>query len=149
MAHLVKYVFTGFALYGNCGWKRNSSRLQAFLFFHEKVFQLRLKSINIDYVIESTGKYTYDEQLNTCWCQESDSFSPFWARFHKTVVLGVNDDILDGPKPLYRMQVAQRIMLHLWWKWLMNLWYRTSLYYNDSFLHYRQSLHRSTAQRFT
>jgi glyceraldehyde 3-phosphate dehydrogenase len=29
------------------------------------VFQLRLKSINIDYVIESTGKYNTYEQLNT------------------------------------------------------------------------------------
>jgi glyceraldehyde 3-phosphate dehydrogenase len=38
---------------------------QAFLFFHEKVFQPRLKSINIDYVIESTGKYNTYEQLNT------------------------------------------------------------------------------------
>jgi glyceraldehyde 3-phosphate dehydrogenase len=45
-------------------------------------------------------------------------FQPLWVD-SKTVVLR-NDDILDGPKPLYRMQVAQRIMLHLWWKWLMN-----------------------------
>jgi hypothetical protein len=30
-------------------------------FFHEKVFQPRLKSINIDYVIESTGYNTYEQ----------------------------------------------------------------------------------------
>jgi glyceraldehyde 3-phosphate dehydrogenase len=99
-----------------------------FLFFHEKAFQLRLKSINIDYVIESTE----NTKLRSCFNahivagakkvilsapSEVDS---------KTVVLGVMTIFLMERKPLYRMQViitnnAAPSMM----KVIDELWYQT------------------------
>jgi glyceraldehyde-3-phosphate dehydrogenase/erythrose-4-phosphate dehydrogenase len=43
--------------------KRNSSRRKTL--FHEKISNLDWKSLNIDYVVESTGKYKTFDELNS------------------------------------------------------------------------------------
>jgi glyceraldehyde 3-phosphate dehydrogenase len=71
-----------------------------FLFFHEKsISNLDWKSIQIDYVIESTGKYKTFEELNahlTAGAKKVILSAPSEVDSIKTVVLGVNDKILDG-----------------------------------------------------
>ncbi|MNS00276.1 Glyceraldehyde-3-phosphate dehydrogenase [compost metagenome] len=71
-----------------------------FLFFHEKsISNLDWKSIDIDFVIESTGKYKTFEELNDhilAGAKKVILSAPSEVDTIKTVVLGVNEDILDG-----------------------------------------------------
>jgi len=71
-----------------------------FLFFHEKsISNLDWKSLSIDFVIESTGKYKTYEELNShilAGAKKVILSAPAEVETIKTVVLGVNDDILDG-----------------------------------------------------
>ena len=75
-----------------------------FLFFHEKnISNLDWKSINIDYVIESTGKYKTFEDLNAhilAGAKKVILSAPSEVDTIKTVVLGVNDSILDGTETI-------------------------------------------------
>ena len=106
MAHLVKYdsihgvlPFTvspdekGFSIDG-----------KHFLFFHEKcITKLDLKSINIDFVVESTGKFTTFEELNAhilAGAKKVILSAPSEVDTIKTVVLGVNENILDGTETI-------------------------------------------------
>lgn len=106
MAHLVKYdsihgvlPFSvspdekGFFVDGN-----------HFLFFHEKsISNLDWKSLDIDYVIESTGKYRSFEEINAhilAGAKKVILSAPSEVDTIKTVVLGVNENILDGTETI-------------------------------------------------
>lgn len=75
-----------------------------FLFFHEKsISNLDWKSIDIDFVIESTGKYKTFEELNDhilAGAKKVILSAPSEVDTIKTVVLGVNEDILDGTETI-------------------------------------------------
>ena len=75
-----------------------------FLFFHEKtISNLDWKSVDIDYVIESTGKYKTFEALNAhilAGAKKVILSAPSEVDTIKTVVLGVNDCILDGTETI-------------------------------------------------
>ena len=75
-----------------------------FLFFHEKkISSLDWKSLNIDYVIECTGKYKSFEDLNAhilAGAKKVILSAPSEVDTIKTVVLGVNDSILDGTETI-------------------------------------------------
>ena len=75
-----------------------------FLFFHEKsISNLDWKSLNIDYVIESTGKYKTFEELNAhilAGAKKVILSAPSEVDAIKTVVLGVNENILDGTETI-------------------------------------------------
>ncbi|MDG2431260.1 type I glyceraldehyde-3-phosphate dehydrogenase [Flavobacterium sp.] len=75
-----------------------------FLFFHEKnISNLDWKSIGIDYVIESTGKYKSFEEINAhivAGAKKVILSAPSEVDAIKTVVLGVNENILDGTETI-------------------------------------------------
>lgn len=75
-----------------------------FLFFHEKnISNLDWKSLDIDYVVESTGKYKTFEELNShiiAGAKKVILSAPSEVDTIKTVVLGVNDFILDGTETI-------------------------------------------------
>ncbi|UFH35633.1 type I glyceraldehyde-3-phosphate dehydrogenase [Flavobacterium acetivorans] len=74
------------------------------LFFHEKnISNLDWKSLNIDYVIESTGKHKTFEELNAHILSGAKKVilsAPSEVDTIKTVVLGVNEHILDGTETI-------------------------------------------------
>jgi glyceraldehyde 3-phosphate dehydrogenase len=106
MAHLVKYD----SIHGVLPYKVSSDEKgifvdgSHFLFFHEKsISNLDWKSINIDYVIESTGKFKTHEELNAhivAGAKKVILSAPSEVDTIKTVVLGVNDSILDGTETI-------------------------------------------------
>ncbi len=71
-----------------------------YLFFHEKsISNLDWKSHSIDFVIESTGKYKTHEEFNAhieAGAKKVIVSAPSEVDTIKTVVLGVNENILDG-----------------------------------------------------
>lgn len=75
-----------------------------FLFFHEKrIHNLNWKSLDIDYVVESTGKYKSYEDLNghiNAGAKKVILSAPSEVDTIKTVVFGVNDGILDGTETI-------------------------------------------------
>lgn len=106
MAHLVKYdsihgVLTDIV-------SHNTTNLiiadKSFLFFNEKnISNLNWKELAIDYVIEATGKYKTYEELNThilAGAKKVILSAPAEVENIKTVVLGVNESILDGTETI-------------------------------------------------
>lgn len=77
---------------------------KSYLFFHEReIKNLDWKSQNIDIVIESTGKYkTYEEihQHILSGAKKVILSAPSEVDTIKTVVLGVNESILDGTETI-------------------------------------------------
>jgi glyceraldehyde 3-phosphate dehydrogenase len=75
-----------------------------FLFFHEKnISNLDWKSIDIDLVVESTGKYKTFEEINAhilVGAKKVILSAPSEVDTIKTVVLGVNESILDGTETI-------------------------------------------------
>lgn len=75
-----------------------------YLFFHEKkISNLDWKNHNIDFVIESTGKYKTYEELNAhieAGAKRVILSAPSEVDAIKTVVLGVNEGILDGSEKI-------------------------------------------------
>jgi glyceraldehyde 3-phosphate dehydrogenase len=65
-------------------------------------FKFTLKSLDINYVIEATGKYKTFEDLNAHnrRSEESNLISSAEVDSIKTVVIGVNDHILDGTETI-------------------------------------------------
>lgn len=106
MAHLVKYD----SIHGVLPFAVSADEKgilldgQHYLFFHEKrISNLDWKSLNIDYVIESTGKYKTFEELNShiiAGAKKVILSAPSEVDTIKTVVLGVNDSILDGSETI-------------------------------------------------
>jgi glyceraldehyde 3-phosphate dehydrogenase len=106
MAHLVKYD----SIHGVLPFAVSDDEKgilvdgKQYLFFHEKsISNLDWKSINIDYVIESTGKYKTFEEINAhilAGAKKVILSAPSEVDTIKTVVLGVNDSILDGTETI-------------------------------------------------
>jgi glyceraldehyde 3-phosphate dehydrogenase len=75
-----------------------------FLFFHEKnISNLNWKSLDIDIAIESTGKYKTFEEINAhilAGTKKVILSAPSEVDTIKTVVLGVNESILDGTETI-------------------------------------------------
>ncbi|WP_348810569.1 type I glyceraldehyde-3-phosphate dehydrogenase [Flavobacterium maritimum] len=106
MAHLVKYD----SIHGVLPFEVDHDEKgiivdgNHFLFFHEKsISNLDWKSIDIDFVIESTGKYKTFEELNAhilAGAKKVILSAPSEVDTIKTVVLGVNEHILDGTETI-------------------------------------------------
>ena len=106
MAHLVKYD----SIHGVLPFPVSPDEKGFFvdgkhyLFFHEKsISNLDWKSLDIDYVIESTGKYHTFEDINAhilAGAKKVILSAPSEVDTIKTVVLGVNENILDGTETI-------------------------------------------------
>ncbi len=106
MAHLVKYdsihgVLPFVVSHDNNGIVIDGKH---FLFFHEKnITNLDWKSSAIDFVIEATGKYKTFEDLNNhilAGAKKVILSAPSEVDSIKTVVLGVNEGILEGTETI-------------------------------------------------
>lgn len=106
MAHLVKYDSIHGVLPFAVSDDDNAIVVDGkhFLFFHEKnISNLDWKTLNIDYVVESTGKHKTFEELNShiiAGAKKVILSAPSEVDSIKTVVLGVNDVILDGTETI-------------------------------------------------
>ena len=102
MAHLLKYDSIHGVLQHNVSSDESSILVDGkpFLFFHEKeILNLNWKDLNIDFVVESTGKYKSHEDISkhiTAGAKKVILSAPAEVDAIKTVVLGVNEHILDG-----------------------------------------------------
>jgi glyceraldehyde 3-phosphate dehydrogenase len=106
MSHLVKYDSIHGKLPYECSFTEDSIVIneKAYLFFHEKsISNLDWKSLNIDFVIESTGKYHSFDDINAhilAGAKKVILSAPSDVDAIKTVVLGVNETILDGSETI-------------------------------------------------
>jgi glyceraldehyde 3-phosphate dehydrogenase len=102
MSHLLKYDSIHGVLSNTISYNETALLVDgnAYHFFHEKDIQnLNWKSLNIDFVVESTGKYkTFDEIYEhiISGAKKVILSAPAEVDDIKTVVLGVNEHILDG-----------------------------------------------------
>ena len=106
MSHLVKYdsihgVLPYMVSHDEKGIEVDGKHI---LFFHEKkISNLDWKSIDIDFVIESTGKYKTFDEINAhilAGAKRVILSAPAEVDSIKTVVLGVNESILDGSETI-------------------------------------------------
>ncbi len=100
MAHLIKYDSIHGVLPFEVSFDDQSIIVDGkhYLFFHESEIS-NLKWNNIDFVIESTGKYSTFEDINKhtlAGAKKVILSAPSEVPEIKTVVLGVNENILDG-----------------------------------------------------
>ncbi len=106
MAHLVKYDSIHGILPFEVSYDNNGIIVEKnhFLFFHEKsIANLDWKSLNIDFVIESSGKYSTFDEINAHILSGAKKVilsAPSEVDSIKTIVLGVNDYILDGTETI-------------------------------------------------
>lgn len=106
MAHLVKYDSIHGVLNHKVSFSEDSISIddKSFLFFHEReIKNLDWKSLNIDIVIESTGKFKTFEDINQhilAGAKKVILSAPSEVDEIKTVVLGVNEHILDGSETI-------------------------------------------------
>lgn len=106
MAHLVKYDSIHGVLGLDVTYDENGISIDGkhYLFYHEKnISNLDWKSINIDVVVESTGKYNTFDEINAHILSGAKKVilsAPSEVEEIKTVVLGVNQDILDGTETI-------------------------------------------------
>jgi glyceraldehyde 3-phosphate dehydrogenase len=102
MAHLIKYDSIHGILPLDCSFDENSIIVggKHYAFFHEKKIEnLDWKSLDIDVVVESTGKYKAFDEINAHIVSGAKKVilsAPSETPEIKTVVLGVNEHILDG-----------------------------------------------------
>ena len=102
MSHLLKYDSIHGVLPNVVSHDENSILVDGkpYAFFHEKdIKNLDWKSLDIDFAVESTGKYkTYEEiyQHIEAGAKKIILSAPAEVENIKTVVLGVNEHILDG-----------------------------------------------------
>ena len=106
MSHLIKYDSIHGVLPFEVGFDETGIIVDGrhFYFFHEKsISNLDWKSHSIDFVIESTGKYKTHEELNghiEAGAKKVILSAPSEVDTIKTVVLGVNENILDGTEDI-------------------------------------------------
>ena len=106
MAHLTKYDSIHGVLPYTCSYNENAIVVDGkeYLFFHEKkISNLNWKVLNIDFVVESTGKYKTFEEINThiiVGAKKVILSAPSEDEAIKTVILGVNENILDGTEKI-------------------------------------------------
>ncbi|MGL2963751.1 type I glyceraldehyde-3-phosphate dehydrogenase [Flavobacterium sp. RSB2_4_14] len=104
MAHLIKYDSIHGVLPCNVSFDENSIIVngKSYSFFHEKKIS-HLKWENIDFVVESTGKFKTFEDINQhilAGAKKVILSAPSEVPEIKTVVLGVNETILDGTETI-------------------------------------------------
>ena len=106
MSHLTKYDSIHGVLPYDCSSDENSIIVngKSYPFSHEReLINLPWKQHSIDIVIESTGKFKTFEELNThilVGAKKVILSAPSEVDSIKTVVLGVNDHILDGSETI-------------------------------------------------
>jgi glyceraldehyde 3-phosphate dehydrogenase len=106
MSHLTKYDSIHGVLKDKVSHTSNSILIneKSFLFFNEKeIKNLDWKSLNIDFVIEATGKFKTLELLNQhilAGARKVILSVPPEDETIKTVVLGVNEFVLDGSETI-------------------------------------------------
>lgn len=106
MAHLIKYDSIHGVLPYSCAFDEEAIYVdeKKYLFFHESsITHLDWKSVGVDVVIESTGKYKTLEDLNAhllAGAKKVILSAPAEDDRIKTVVLGVNENILDGTEKI-------------------------------------------------
>ena len=106
MAHLIKYDSIHGVLPYECSFDEKSIIVneKPYLFFHEKhISNLNWNPLSIDVVIESTGKYKTFEEINAhiiAGAKKVILSAPSEVDGIKTVVLGVNESILDGTEKI-------------------------------------------------
>jgi len=106
MAHLIKYDSIHGVLPNTVSFDENAIIIDGkpYLFFHEKeIAKLNWKALDIDFVVESTGKYKSFEDINQhilVGAQKVILSAPSEVPEIKTVVLGVNENILDGTETI-------------------------------------------------
>lgn len=102
MSHLIKYDSIHGVLPLECSYDDDSIWVggKQYLFFHEKsISNLDWKAVNIDVVVESTGRYKTFDEINAhilAGAKKVILSAPSEVDAIKTVVLGVNENILDG-----------------------------------------------------
>jgi glyceraldehyde 3-phosphate dehydrogenase len=104
MAHLIKYDSIHGVLPDDVSFDENHIIVnnRKYLFFHEKEI-LNLKWEEIDFVIECTGKFRTFEEINKhliVGAKKVILSAPSEVEEIKTVVLGVNESILDGTETI-------------------------------------------------
>ena len=106
MAHLTKYDSIHGVLPYNVTYDSSSIFVdgKSYLFFHQQnISDLNWKSLDIDVVIESTGKYKSFEDINThilVGAKKVILSAPSEVDSIKTVVIGVNENILNGTETI-------------------------------------------------
>jgi glyceraldehyde 3-phosphate dehydrogenase len=106
MSHLIKYDSIHGVLSEECSYDDTSIWVggKQYLFFHEKnIPNLNWKSLNIDLVVEATGKYKTFDEINAhilAGAKKVILSAPSEVDTIKTVVLGVNESILDGTETI-------------------------------------------------
>jgi glyceraldehyde 3-phosphate dehydrogenase len=104
MAHLIKYDSIHGILPHEVSFDDTSIIIDGkhYTFFHEKEIN-KLRWENIDFVVESTGKYKTFEDINQhiiAGAKKVILSAPSEVPEIKTVVLGVNENILDGSETI-------------------------------------------------
>lgn len=104
MAHLIKYDSIHGVLPNEVSFDEKSILVdgKSYSFFHEKEIN-NLKWNNIDFVVECTGKFTSLEEINKhilAGAKKVILSAPSEVAEIKTVVLGVNEKILDGTETI-------------------------------------------------
>ncbi len=106
MAHLIKYDSIHGVLPVDCTFNEKSIIVDGkpYLFFHEKeIKNLNWKVLDIDIVIECTGKYKTFDEINAhilAGAKKVILSAPAEIETIKTIVLGVNEHILDGTEKI-------------------------------------------------
>ena len=106
MSHLTKYDSIHGVLPFDCSFDENHIIInqKKYLFFHEnEIEKLNWKNLNIDIVVESTGKFKTFEEINAhilAGAKKVILSAPSEVDNIKTVVLGVNENILDGSETI-------------------------------------------------
>jgi glyceraldehyde 3-phosphate dehydrogenase len=106
MAHLIKYDSIHGVLPFDCSHDADGIIVNGkhYPFFHEKqISNLDWESAKIDVVVESTGKYKTFEEINMhllAGAKKVILSAPSETDRIKTVVLGVNENILDGTEQI-------------------------------------------------
>jgi glyceraldehyde 3-phosphate dehydrogenase len=106
MAHLIKYDSIHGVLPFDVSCDENGILVDGnhVLFFHEKnISNLDWEKLNIDFAIESTGKYRTFDEINAhilAGAKKVILSAPSEIDAIKTVVLGVNENILDGTETI-------------------------------------------------
>ena len=106
MAHLIKYD----SIHGVLPYTVSSDDKgiiidgKHYLFFHQKkILNIDWKSNDIDYVVESTGKFKTFDELNAhilAGAKKVILSAPSEVDTIKTVVIGVNEEILEGTETI-------------------------------------------------
>ncbi len=106
MSHLIKYDSIHGVLPYECSFDEKSILVDGkpYLFFHEKqISDIDWRILDIDFVIESTGKYKTFDDINAhiiAGAKKVILSAPSEVDSIKTVVLGVNESILDGSEKI-------------------------------------------------